>query len=379
MKIVVNALASKQGGGQTYIINYLRFADPKIEYVFLVGEFNRAKFEGELQGKPNISFYLLPQKYKSAIRRTLWEMFALPKLLKKLQADVYFAVNGPTPTRVPAGCRSVTSIRNMLLFDPKGLHYFSFLSPAWFRLLGQRLSIVRELKRYDRVVCISKCSYEAARAAYPGITEKSRVIYHGLNSSFHDPDKGTFDFAALGLKPGKFYLYLSVIDFYKAQLEVVREWKTLVDKHGFEYPLVLAGFLTREKYVKQVRELIKELHLEEKVLLPGAIDYTKLPAFLAGARALVFASACECCPNILLEKLSAGKPTFCSDIPPMPEFGGPDAYYFNPYRPGELARAVIEAERDPEEMQKRGELLAERSSQFDWQKTIRETESFLTE
>ena len=44
MKIVVNALASKEGGGQTYIINYLRFASPDIEYVFLVGEFNRAKF-----------------------------------------------------------------------------------------------------------------------------------------------------------------------------------------------------------------------------------------------------------------------------------------------------------------------------------------------
>lgn len=379
MKIVVNALASKQGGGQTYIINYLRFASPDIEYVFLVGEFNRAKFENELQGKSNISFYILPQKYKSAIRRTLWEMFSLPKLLKKLKADVYFAVNGPTPTRVPSGCRSVTSIRNMLLFDPKGLHYFSFLSPAWFRLLGQRLSIVRELKRYDKVVCISKCSYEAALAAYPGMAEKSRVIYHGLNDSFHDPNKGDYDFAALGLKRGEFYLYLSVVDFYKAQLEVTREWKTLVDKYDFKYPLVLAGFLTREKYVRQVRELIKELHLEDKVLLPGAIDYARLPAFLDGARAMVFASACECCPNILLEKLSAGKPIFCSDIPPMPEFGGPDAYYFDPYRPGELSRAVIEAERDPEEMRRRGEKLAERAEEFNWRKTIRETERFITE
>ena len=202
MKIVVNALASKQGGGQTYIINYLRFASPDIEYVFLVGEFNIAKFEGELKGRDNIRFHILPRKYKNVILRILWETFALPGLLKKLKADVYFAVNGPTPTRFPAGCRSVTSIRNMLLFDPKGLDYFPVLSPLWIRLLLQRMSIVHELKRYDRVVCISHFSYDAACAVYPGMAKKSRVIFHGLNDNFLNPDKGDFDFDAVGLKRG---------------------------------------------------------------------------------------------------------------------------------------------------------------------------------
>ena len=58
---------------------------------------------------------------------------------------------------------------------------------------------------------------------------------------------------------------------------------------------------------------------------------------------------------------------------------GAELYYFNPYRPGELSSAVIAAERDPEEMRRRGARLAERAEQFDWRKTIRETERFITD
>ena len=150
-----------------------------------------------------------------------------------------------------------------------------------------------------------------------GISEKGRVIPHGVDEHFFHSSDREFDFSRFGVERGKFYLYVSIFNHYKAQVELVREWGMLV-KEYFPYPLVLTGFL-QPGYTEQVRKTISDLGLEKNVIITGPVSYDELPAYYAGARALVFASSCECCPNILLEMMATGKPIFCSDFPQCPK------------------------------------------------------------
>lgn len=76
--------------------------------------------------------------------------------------------------------------------------------------------------------------------------------------------------------------------------------------------------------------------------------------------------------------MSAGKPLFCSDIQPMPEFGGDAVYYFNPYQEGSLADAINYAEKSPANMQRRALLTRERAMQYNWIQTITKTLAYIT-
>lgn len=375
-RIVVNALSARLGGGQTYILNVLRHIDPENDYLFLVGPYNKDKFEAAAPHGRNLRFIDCGARQANPLYRLLWERFVLSRRLKEWKADVYYAAGGGTFTVVPKGCVSALAVRNMLPFDDRERRRFPFFSPARLNLRLLRSIALFALRRCDKVVFISRYSQDAVTKNYPQAAHKGKVIYHGLDERFFQPAEKEFDFSRFGLKKGEFYLYVSILNYYKAQAELVGEWEKLVEA-GFPFPLVLTGFTPRG-YSEKVIRLIAEKRLESNVIITGPVSYEELPAYYAGARALVFASSCECCPNILLEMMSMGKPVFCSDIPPMPEFGGEAPYYFNPYKKGELASLVSETEKDEAAMTARGRKNRDQAFQFNWQKTIDETIRFLT-
>ena len=66
----------------------------------------------------------------------------------------------------------------------------------------------------------------------------------------------------------------------------------------------------------------------------------------ARAMAFLFPSTVENFPNILVEGLSSGAPTFASKLGPMPEIAGDAASYFDPYDTDDIARAIERATND---------------------------------
>ncbi len=370
--IVINALSALDGGGQTYLINFLDHL-PKGDFkvLLLVNSKNKKVFEGYISDR--IKIHEAVWASKSIIHRTLWEHFALPSLLKKQKADVYFAPGGVMTTKMPKGVISATALRNMLPFDNRERRRFPLMSYIRFKLWLLRYVFLKSYKMVDKVVFISEYSKSVVKGYLPEIEYKSVVVPHGLNSLFLN-SKESYDLPDY-LKENQFYLYVSILDVYKAQKELIQAWKTLMDK-GFEFPLVLVGPKYNE-YGEEVVTMINELGLQEKVIYLGKVNYEKLPGLYRSARALLFASSCECCPNILLEKLSAGKPVICSNIEPMPEFGEDAAVYFDPYDPDTLVEQIKVMEKDQFKMKQLGEKAAKQALKFNWEQTVKKTVDFL--
>jgi glycosyltransferase involved in cell wall biosynthesis len=253
---------------------------------------------------------------KSIFHRTLWERFSLPTFLSERNATVYYAPGGTMTTTIPQGIISATALRNMLPFDDRERKRFPLFSYIRFKLWLLRYVFLKSYNMADKVVFISEYSKSVVKEYIPTIDEKSIVIPHGLNSMFLN-SKESYELPEY-LEENRFYLYVSILDVYKAQKEMIQAWKILSDE-GFEYPLVLVGPKYNE-YGEEVVAMIDKLGLQNKVIYLGKVDYEKLPGLYKASRALLFASSCECCPNILLEKLAASKPIICSNIEPMPEF-----------------------------------------------------------
>ncbi len=370
--IVVNALSALRGGGQTYILNFLRYLpEGDYEILLLVSSHNKGIFE--FCSTSRIKLYEATWASKSIIHRTLWERFYLPSFLAIKDVDVYYAPGGVMITKVPKGVVSVTALRNMLPFDDRERGRFSLFSYIRFKLWILKYVFLKSYEISDKVVFISKYSKSIVKKYIPEIDKKSTVIPHGLNSLFLK-SKRIYKLPD-NLKENNFYLYVSILDVYKAQKEIIQAWKVLI-KDGFRYPLVLVG-PKYNNYGEEVVSMIDELDLHGKVVYLGKIDYEKLPDLYKSARVLIFASSCECCPNILLEKLSSGKPVICSDIQPMPEFGEDAVEYFNPYMPETLVNKVREVEGRQGMINELSEKSTKQASKFDWSKTVKKTVEFL--
>lgn len=370
--IVVNAISALRGGGQTYLLNLLAHLTTTDVHCLVLTHTKNNHIFVDYQS-PYIQLFEATWASRSIVHRLIWEIFCLPFKLKAWKAGVYYAPGGTMLTKTPSTCLSATALQNMLPFDARERKRFPLGSYIRFKLWLLRFIFLLSYKLADKVVFISEYSKSIIEQYIPDIALKSMVIPHGLNPVFFKADVSYAlpDY----LKSTPFYLYVSILDVYKAQKQVLRSWKLLAE-HNFPYPLVLVGSKYNQ-YGEEVIALIAELDLSKKVFYLGEVAYKNLPALYQSSRALIFASSCECCPNILLEKLAAGKPVFCSNIPPMPEFGGEAAVYFDPYDPTDLFKKITDLERAPAIMNELALKAPQQALKFDWDGTTQKTIQFL--
>jgi glycosyltransferase involved in cell wall biosynthesis len=116
-------------------------------------------------------------------------------------------------------------------------------------------------------------------------------------------------------------LYVSRIEPYKHQLEIINAFFQLKKLSGWNLQLQLAGLPSDNNYYHAVQKRLKELDsMGIYVKLLGAVPYMELGSYYKQADLGLFASSCENMPIILLEKMAAGLPILCSNIAPMPDF-----------------------------------------------------------
>jgi glycosyltransferase involved in cell wall biosynthesis len=127
------------------------------------------------------------------------------------------------------------------------------------------------------------------------------------------------------------------------QLTESREQRAGNREQSAEIPnLVISGkiFDTANTLATDVRGLVKELHLEEKVKLLGFVPDEDLPALYQGALFFVYPSLYEGFGLPVLEALYQGVPVLTSNNSSLPEVGGAAAIYVNPIDTEALADQI---------------------------------------
>ena len=359
-KILINALSARQGGGQTYLINLLeRFpADLSAEVYVLAPESLALPSNGS-----NIKRISVQWPVANPFGRVIWEKLHLAKLASRLGATVLFCPGGIVGTRPPRGCKSVTMFRNMIPFNSTVRRRYR-LGYMKFRNFLLRRSLLESMAHADLVIFLSDYARGVIEREVRGKLGNAVTIPHGIAPVFRQ--KATTNPAPYVKQwPDGYFLYVSTLDYYKAQLEVVRAYALLKQQRPTREKLILAGPEYRE-YGRLVRQEIKKLALENDVVITGALSYSDMPGLYRNAVLNIFASECENCPNILIEALACGRPVFSSNYPPMPEFAGEAPVYFDPKSPRDLAEKLATALADPSRMKDLAERAQKQSQNYDW-------------
>jgi glycosyltransferase involved in cell wall biosynthesis len=372
MRVLIDALSARQGGGQTYLMNLFRALPVDAGFEVLVAAPTTLPLP---DGQPAVRRLRIRWPVTNPILRGIWQRWILPHALRRFKIDVLFVPGGVVWTHVPRRCRLVTMFRNMIPFD--------MVQRARYPLGYQRLRnwvleriMLQSMIRADLVIFVSEHARQVIEARAPRQVRAGVVIPHGVNDAFR-MIPGALLPRPTGLPPGPYLLYVSTLDYYKAQVEVVRGFALArKQRHGPE-KLVLVG-AENPQYGRLVRREIALLGLQNDVIVMGQVPYNELPAFYQHAAINLFASESENCPNILLEALASGRPVLSSNIPPMPEFGGDAALYFDPRSPEDLAQCLLTAFDDRRLMADLAKRATARARRYQWNDSGRRTWEAIT-
>ena len=367
MKIFINALSARQGGGQTYLRHLLEKFPENKNKIFII-----APHTLELPtNRSNIEQIKIPNLIiTNPFIRMAWESIILPKLLKFLKINILFCPGGSVSGRVPLNCKIVTTFQNMMPFDHIQRRKYPF---GYMRLRNWLLErkLLSSMLESELVIFISDYAKSVILERSHGKIKKSVVIPHGVNPDFRKNENKILPPPAW-LPTEGYLLYVSILDVYKAQLGVIQAYSELKSRKNNLPKLVLVG-PEYAPYGKKVREMLVALHLTNDVILKSAVSNHDLPAVYQNATINIFASETENCPFILLEALASGTPLLVSNYPPMPEFAGDAVIYFNPSNPSDLARKLEDLLDDAPLMTVLSKRALVKSLDYNWEEAAQKT------
>ncbi len=364
--IFINALSSLRGGGQTYLLHLLKRIPEHLygKVIVLAHQKNQHIFSPY---KDQIQILVSDIASRSLFHRVFFENILLEQILIENKVKVFFSVSGLVPKWKLKGIRLVSVFQNQLPFAPteRKRYPYGFMR---FKLLFLKFLQIQSLKNSDLCIFLTEYSRKTIIAHVSKPLKGSIVIGHGLNQWFRDqPSEGK----PKGL-PEEYVLYVSNLDVYKAQLEVIQAWNNLRKKRETREKLIFLG-PEEAYYGNKIRTEIKKLGLEKEVLILKSVAYVEMPRYYHNAKINIFASSCETFGAILLEKLAGGKPVFCSNFEPCPEIAKDSVEYFNPYQPETLTDLFLKYIDDKEAMSRLGEKASRHALNFDWADTATQT------
>ena len=367
--IYISALSARRGGGVTYIKNLILYSDASIRCrVTLIASrelADFAKMHGVRAVAPN-------WPTENILLRLIWEFFVLPKVLSKAAPQAVFFPGGLIPVRAFGAWKTVTMFRNMIPFDPIQKTKWPL---GFMRLRNWLLKslMCRSMKRADGVIFISNFAKSVIIDQYKLPVKKDTIIYHGVSKDF----KCSADTRPLSKFESQYFVYPSIIDVYKSQMEIVSAYRLLIDKVGLECPPLYLVGEPYGKYAAEVQQAIKFNHLQNKVFLIGPLGYEEMPSLYHNSFCLIYASQSENCPNILLEGMASGCSIACSNYEPMPEFAGDSVLYFDPNNPIDIANKLYLLINNDALRATLAIKAKKQSSRFDWNITFENTWDFI--
>jgi len=350
-KVLLNALHAKTGGGVTYLKNILPLilSNPDFELHICIHKDQQDILPGLGESVPLHVFDFKPGFW----RLPLWEQVEVPRLARKIGADVTFSPANYGPFFTP---NPVIMLRNALGVAfverrPIKLAYWLLVS------VGTLVSMIT----CRRAIAVSKYARDSNFGSLSGfLRNRFSVIPHGVSTVFSPPDKGSHrqDFV------------LAVSDIYvQKNLKNLLHALAILRSEKLDIKLKIAGRFVDEHYYQDLKTIIAEKGLQGNVEFLGGVGVEKLVDLYRHCAVFVFPSTVETFGNPLIEAMASGAPIACSNTAAMPEVAGGAALYFDPYYVEDIAAKIGQLLTNKELCQELSRKALVRAKEYSWERT----------
>ena len=298
----------------------------------------------------------LPDRWSGRALRMLWEQVGLPRLARRLGAEVIHSPHYTLPllARRPV----VVTLHDALFFTDRDLHlglkgrFFR----AWTRIA---------LRRAARCLVVSQATADDLVTHAKADPDRLTVIPLGCNAEvFHPPSRAETDRvrASLGLAGRPYVAFLGTLEPRKNVPNLIRAFTSAVDGRTDPPALVVAG---GPGWDTQVAPALAAVPAGVTVLRPGYLPLADLAGYLGGAEVVAYPSLGEGFGLPVLEAMACGAAVLTTRRLALPEVGGDAVAYTEPAEPA-ITEALVELLDDPDRRAELGERAIARSAGFSW-------------
>lgn len=368
----IDASNLRGGGGVTHLVELLRALQPGKSGIGRVVIWAGTSTVQALDDSPWLVKRNPAALDKGLLYRTLWQSRHLSTAAREEKCHVLF---------VPGGSFAgdfhcvVTMSQNLLPFETRELLRYG-LSRLTLKWLLLRFTQARSFRKSAGVVFLTQYAKDAVLKVTGPLTGETLVIPHGLTPRFEHPPKLQRPVTEYDVAAPYRILYVSVIDYYKHQGEVVAAVAALREQ-GLPVNLDLVGPAFPPALLKLNAIMDRFDPKREWVCYHGPVHYAELHELYTKVDMGIWASTCETFGIILLEAMASGLPIACSNKQPMPEVTGGAAVYFDAENPVDIARALRELIDSPSLRATLAQTGFEHAKEFSWQRCADETFGFL--
>jgi len=289
----------------------------------------------------------------------LWFEFSVPRVLKKIQADLFLSPDGYGSLR----CRKP---QLLVMHDLNFEHYPQDL--PWIISRYYRYFFPHFARKATRIATVSEFSKQDITATYGIADDRIDVVYNGVNEKFAPiaaEQKNIIKKHYAGACD--YFVYIGALLPRKNIKNLFLAYDMFRKHHPCDIKLLMVG--ARMWWTPDMDAALDNLDHKNDILFTGRIGSDALNDVIGSALALTYVSYFEGFGIPILEAFRCGVPVITSDVTSMPEVAGGAALLANPQNPDSIARAMTQLATDEPLRQQLIDKGRNRCNDFSWDKT----------
>ena len=361
MKIAVNTrllLKDKLEGIGWFSYESLRritTQHPEHEFYFI---FDR-KFSDEFIFSENVIPEILFPQARHPFLYCWWFERSIPKLLKRLQPDLFLSPDGFIPVH--------PKVKTLAVFHDLNFEHYPEDLPLLTRKY-YRYYFPKFAQNADRIATVSEYSRQDIINQYDVPAEKIDVVYDGASEAFHPLTSEEKQLTRMHYTDGRpYFLFIGSLHPRKNLANLFRAFDLFKKANPSEVQLVIVG--ARKWWTSEIDRAFQKMNFSDDVIFTGRLNADHLHMVLGSALGLTYVSYFEGFGIPIVEAFRCGTPVITSNVTSMPEVAGEAALLVNPFDPESIALAMYKIHQYETLRNELGERGYQRKDLFTWQKT----------
>ncbi|MBQ2076711.1 MAG: glycosyltransferase family 4 protein [Bacteroidales bacterium] len=322
MKIAVNTRLLLKGklegiGWFTYeTLKRITSQHPEHEFYFI---FDR-EYDKDFIFAPNVKPIVLAPPTRHPFLWILWFEYRIPKLLKKIGADIFLSTDGYISLRTNIPQVDVIHDINFV-HNPKQLPWLT----SWY----YNKYFVKFAKKATHIGTVSEFSKNDICTTYGIDREIVTVCYNGSNEQYkpisEDEKKVIRDKYSKGKK---YFVFVGALSPRKNVDGLLRSFEIFKERYNIDYKLLIVGGTLHK--TGEIEKVYSEMKHKTDVIFTGRLETDELCKVVAASESLVYIPHFEGFGIPLLEAMYAETAILSGNTTSLPEVVGDAALICSP-------------------------------------------------
>jgi len=289
----------------------------------------------------------------------LWFEFSVPRVLKKIKADMLLSPDGYGSLR----CRMP---QLLVMHDLNFEHYPKDL--PWIISRHYRYFFPRFARKATRIATVSEFSKKDIQSTYGIAADRIDVVYNGVNEKFAPITAEQKNIVKERYTLGcDYFVYIGALLLRKNVKNLFLAYDMFRQQHRRNIKLLMVG--ARMWWTTDMESVLNGLEYKNDIFFTGRIDSGGLKDVLGAALALTYVSYFEGFGIPILEAFRCEVPVITSEVTSMPEVAGGAALLVNPQQPESISEAMNQIAADEDLRQSLIAKGRQRCAGFSWNRT----------